>query len=376
MKEYYVTTQKLCVGYPHKPVVKEIEIGIRKGEILTLIGPNGAGKSTVLKSIAGQLALLGGTVYLDGRDRQTYTGGELSRCMAVLWTQKLQTELMTCEDVVATGRYPYTGRFGVLDAEDWKCVQEAMELVHISELRERDFTCISDGQRQQVMLARAICQEPEILILDEPTSYLDVRHKLEFLSVLQTLCRQRQLTVLMSLHELDLAAKVSDRLLCLAGEYVERFGAPETIFQSGYLTELFDIRVGSYDEENGCMELASPEGEPEVFVIGGMGSARNVYRRLQRQGTAFATGILYANDLDYPVAKALAAEVLAVGGLESVPESLRKRARERLDGCRRLICCREAFGSLEDANRELLAYAVKSGTQIEYSTGGMDAWQR
>jgi len=120
------------------------------------------------------------------------TGTELSQKMAVVLTDKLRTELMTCEDVVATGRYPYTGRFGVLTEADHQVVREAMELVHVTELRDMDFAHISDGQRQRVMLARAICQEPEIIILDEPTSYLDVKYKLEFLSTLQELRNKKK----------------------------------------------------------------------------------------------------------------------------------------------------------------------------------------
>ena len=183
-KPYYITTEKISVGYDGKPLIEEVEIALRKGEILTLLGPNGAGKSTILKSIARQLSLIAGTVRLDGEDMKSLTGAELSKKMAVVMTKRLRGELMTCEDVVATGRYPYTGRFGVLRAEDHAAVQNAMELVQVAEIGDSLFDRISDGQRQRVMLARAICQEPEILILDEPTSYLDVRHKLEFLSIL------------------------------------------------------------------------------------------------------------------------------------------------------------------------------------------------
>ena len=134
-----------------------------------------------------------------------------------------------------------------------------MELVRVSEIRNLDFDHISDGQRQRVMLARAICQEPEILILDEPTSYLDVRHKLEFLSILQKLCRERQLTVILSLHELELAEKISDWILCVNGTAVERIGSPEEVMTEGYITHLYGIQTGSYDEASADMEQAAGE---------------------------------------------------------------------------------------------------------------------
>ena len=158
-KSYYITTEKMSVGYDGKPLIEEVEIMLRKGEILTLLGPNGAGKSTILKSIARELSLIAGTVRLDGEDMKSLTGAELSKKMAVVMTKRLRAELMTCEDVVATGRYPYTGRFGVLSKDDHKAVENAMELVKVTELRDLMFDRISDGQRQRVMLARAICHE-------------------------------------------------------------------------------------------------------------------------------------------------------------------------------------------------------------------------
>ena len=170
MDEYKLRTEQMTVGYRGVPLIRDISIRVRKGEILTLIGPNGAGKSTILKSIIRQLALLGGTVYLDGRSMRDISEREVARSMSVLMTERIRPELMTCGDVVATGRYPYTGRMGILSAEDRKKVREAMELVHAHELYDRDFAQISDGQRQRVLLARAICQEPEVIVLDEPTS--------------------------------------------------------------------------------------------------------------------------------------------------------------------------------------------------------------
>lgn len=361
---YYFKTKQMSVGYQGKPLIEDIEIELKRGEILTLIGPNGSGKSTILKSIAGQLNLISGVVYLDKWEIARMSGAELSQRMAVVFTEKLKTELMTCEDVVATGRYPYTGRFGILSKEDHDKVLEAMELVHVAEIRNRDFTRISDGQKQRIMLARAICQDPEIIILDEPTSYLDVKYKLEFLSVLQEMKKKKNLTVIMSLHELELAERVSDRILCVNGKYIERFGEPEEIFKQGYINSLFRIQTGSFDEINGNMELEAVKGQAEVFVIAGGGTGRNVYRRLQRQQRAFMTGILFENDLDYPVATALAAEVIKAEGFEPMDEALLKEAKAKIDCCREVICAKTVFGSLEKANEELLSYAGKMGKLI------------
>lgn len=219
MREYFFRVKGLRAGYGGKAVVEDVEVLLGRGEILSLIGPNGAGKSTVLRSIAGQLRLMGGAVFLDGEIVSKMKGLQRARRMSAVFTKGPRTEMMTCRDVVAMGRYPYTGRFGVLSSGDERIVDEVMELVHVRELEGADFNRVSDGQRQRVMLARAMCQEPEIVILDEPVTFLDVRYKLEFLSVLQELRRQKGLTVIMSLHELELAKRISDKVLCLRGEY-------------------------------------------------------------------------------------------------------------------------------------------------------------
>ena len=234
-EQYFFRTDQLTVGYDGKPLIREINIQLKKGEILTLIGPNGAGKSTILKSITRQLATISGTVYLDKEKMAKMTNKEVSQKLAVVLTERMRPELMTCEDIVATGRYPYTGTLGILSAEDKTKVKKSMETVHAWDLKDRDFTAISDGQRQRILLARAICQEPEIIVLDEPTSFLDIRHKLELLSILRSMAKEKGITVIMSLHELDLAQKISDQVICVHGDYIEKYGTPEEIFTSEYI---------------------------------------------------------------------------------------------------------------------------------------------
>ena len=366
-EQYFFCTDQLTVGYDGRPLIREINIQLKKGEILTLIGPNGAGKSTILKSITRQLATISGTVYLDKVTMAKMSNKEVSRKLAVVLTERMRPELMTCEDIVATGRYPYTGTLGILSAEDKAKVKKSMETVHAWDLKDRDFTAISDGQRQRILLARAICQEPEIIVLDEPTSFLDIRHKLELLTILKQMVLDHQLTVIMSLHELDLAQKISDKVICVHGEYIEKYGAPEEIFTSDYIRKLYGITRGSYNAAFGCVEMEPPKGNPQVFVIGGNGSGIPYYRKLQRQGIPFAAGVIHTNDVDYQAASVLAEQVITEKPFECISQEAYDRAAEVMKKCQKVICPLKDFGTMNAANKELFCLARKLGmlTEIE-----------
>ncbi len=369
MEERYLSTENLAAGYDGKAWIREISIHVARGEIVTLIGPNGAGKSTILKSIAGQLKPVGGVVSLDGRSMEQWAQKEIARRMAVMMTERTRPELMTCFDVAAMGRYPHTGHFGTLSELDRNIVRDALRLVHAEELAERDFAQISDGQRQRILLARAICQQPQIILLDEPTSFLDIRHKMELLTILKTLVREKKVAVLMSMHELDLAQKVSDYIVCVGENRIWKCGTPEEIFTETCMEELFGIPGGSYCAEYGSVELPPVNGQPEVFVIGGNGSGIPVYRKLQRQGIPFAAGVLHENDLDYPVAKALAARVISEHPYEAIREETYEEALGVMKSCGTVICCVKEFGSGNRKNADLLRRAAEKGMLEEAAQG-------
>lgn len=365
MSDQVLSARQLAVGYHGKAVVQGVEIQLRRGQILTLIGPNGSGKSTILKSIAGHLKPLQGVVWLDGRDMAALSGKEVAQRLSLVLTQRLRPERMTCEDVVATGRYPFTGRLGLLTAEDRRKVAGAMQLVHALPLRDQDFNAISDGQRQRVMLARAICQEPELIVLDEPTSYLDVKFKLELLNLLKTMVREKRVAVILSLHELELAQKVSDMVLCVKEGRIERYGPPQEVFQSDYIQHLYDMTEGSYNHLLGCMELTAPSGPPQVFVIAGGGRGIPVFRQLQRQGIPFATGILHENDIDWEIAKSLACAVASEKPFEPIGGPALEKGKRLMAQCGRVLCCLQAFGPMNQGNQELLAHAAALGLPVE-----------
>ena len=243
----FLETEKLSVGYDGKPLIRDVCLQVQRGKIVTLIGPNGSGKSTILKTIVGQLSKVSGTVLLEGAPMERCGQKEIAKRMAILMTERIHPELMTCYDVVSTGRYPYTGALGLLGKEDKRIVEESLELVHGRDMADRPFEAISDGQRQRILLARALCQTPEIIVLDEPTSYLDIRYKLELLTILKTMVREKNLAVLMSLHELDLAQRVSDTVVCVSGDRIDRMGPPEVIFSNDYIARLYHMEPGKYD---------------------------------------------------------------------------------------------------------------------------------
>ena len=361
MADFYFQTKRLSVGYDGVALIRDISIGIRRGEIVTLIGPNGSGKSTILKSITRQLKAIAGTVMIGECELRALSHRELATRMSVVLTERMKPELMTCWDVVSSGRYPYTGRLGILTAKDEAQVRAAMEAVHALDLSDRDFNAISDGQRQRVLLARAICQEPEIIVLDEPTSYLDIRHKLELLSILREMTRKKGITVVMSLHEIDLAQKISDKILCVKGDTLSHFGAPEEIFRADLIRELYGIERGFFDPTFGSIELPRPGGAPEVFVISACGTGIPVYRRLQKEDVPFAAGILYTNDVDWHLARLLASEVIEAQPFHEIEDAALERAKNCVRECKCTVNAGVSIGHCNARMQELIAYAEKLG---------------
>ncbi|MDD6223249.1 MAG: ATP-binding cassette domain-containing protein, partial [Lachnospiraceae bacterium] len=245
----------LDAGYGDHVVVAGADLKVAPGEVLTLIGPNGAGKSTIIKTIAGQLETLGGRVSYLGKDIKEMSGKERARHCAVALTGRLNPEKMTGREVVETGRYPYTGYLGLCSERDIQKADEAIRLFDAQDIADRPFEELSDGQKQRLMLARAVCQDTEILVLDEPTSYLDLRYKLEILQKIRFLATEEKRCVILSLHELDLVRQVSDLVACVKGGEVDRIGTPEEIFSGGYLVKLFDLPQGALDEKTGLIRF-------------------------------------------------------------------------------------------------------------------------
>ena len=240
------TARELAIGYGKTPLLSDICLGVQPGQILTLIGPNGAGKSTLLKTLAGQLAPMGGTVLLAEKDLTAYTGTQRAQKLALMAPHSRRMELTTCFDFVSAGRYPYTGRLGILSAEDRQQVHRALELVGAAQLADRDFNRISDGQRQRILLARALCQQPEVILLDEPTAALDALAESEIYEIYnRTLA---DITALFISHRLASTRFCEEILLLSDGRIAECGSHEELMEQKGKYYELFLVQSKYYGE--------------------------------------------------------------------------------------------------------------------------------
>jgi iron complex transport system ATP-binding protein len=272
---------------------------------------------------------------------------------------------MTCGEVVATGRYPYTNHFGKLTERDNRIVAESMEAVRVLDLMDQEFIRLSDGQKQRVLLARAICQRPEIIVLDEPTSYLDIRHKIELLGVLRTMAVEQNVTVILSLHEVDLAAKLADQIILVKENHVYGYGCPEDILDDEVIRDLYGIEHGSFNMLLGSVELPkTSDDEPKVFVFGGDGCGTLCYRALNKRGISFATGVLYHNDVDYQVARSLAGQTIFEKSFRPISEFVYEQARKSLLKCEVVIDSGFDLEGENNRNRMLLEIARHANKPI------------
>ena len=248
-----VSLSSLSIGYRVKDgfrtVVSGIDVSLRDGELTCLIGANGAGKSTLLKTLAGFLPKLGGNIYIKGKEISEFTNKEMSRLVGVVLTARPEAMNMTVEETVALGRTPYTGFWGTLSDEDKRIVGESMEHVGISRLARRVISTLSDGERQKMMIAKALAQQTPIIFLDEPTAYLDYPSKVETMLLLSRLSHDMGKTIFMSTHDLELALQAADTLWLMAGDGRIHTGTPRELAASGDLSAFVERSGITFDKD-------------------------------------------------------------------------------------------------------------------------------
>ncbi len=289
-----LSIQQLSVGYPlarvrghrtFKTVLGGIDLELVRGELVSLLGPNGAGKSTLLRTLSRLQDPISGQVLLEGKDTFAMDGEDWARKVAIVLTERVAAENLSVTDLVSLGRHPYTGWAGRLQATDHAAIESSLKSAGAWELRDREFNELSDGEKQRVMLARALAQDPQLLILDEPTAFLDLPRRVELMRNLRKLAREQQRAILISTHDLDLAMRASDRLWLLPPGGPVRSGLPEDLALQGYIGEVFNQGDVVFETATGHFKIHEHPSR-WVRLLGDRQLQLWTARALEREGIA------------------------------------------------------------------------------------------
>ena len=356
-----LSVKHLDAGYDNKSVVSDIHFDALKGQMICLLGPNGAGKSTILRTLSGLLAPINGVVEINGVNIKKIKSKNLAKDLSLVLTDSVSLSLMTVYEIAAMGRIPHTGFLGNLSANDYKIVDNALETVGAANLKDRYFSELSDGEKQKVMIARALVQEPDLIILDEPTSHLDIKHKVEVIRVLQRLTREKGITCILALHDIDLAMKGCQTVILVHGNNIAAQGTPEEIIGSGCVQKLYDISGAVYNELLGSIEFVG-NNTNEIFIIGGNGIS--LYRTLSRMGYGLTAGVLHENDIDFSVANTICSKVITESAFEPIKDISLSKAKILLQEAKCVIDAGFSLGYINQKNMELLKMAQELGKPI------------
>ena len=287
MKETTIRLRDLSIGYPDKHntkrVAEHLNASIHSGELTCLLGTNGVGKSTLLRTLSAFQPPLGGDIDLLDRPLSAYDDRQLATVIGVVLTEKSDIRNMTVEELVGLGRSPYTGFWGTLKESDRRIVHEAIARVRIEPLTQRMVHTLSDGERQKVMIAKALAQETPIIFLDEPTAFLDFPSKVEVMQLLHNLTHTLQKTVFMSTHDLELALQIADKIWLMDRTNGIAIGTPEDLSLEGKLSSFFSRKGITYDTETGFFRIDT-DYRREIHLHGHGSRYAMVRKALQRNG--------------------------------------------------------------------------------------------
>lgn len=280
--------ESLSIGYAQRPsaprvLATEINLTLRAGELVCLLGPNGAGKSTFLKTVSGLLPPVRGRVLIDGRDAHQIGALERARAMSVVLTDRVAAGMLTSYDIVSLGRQPHTDWRGRLTRQDHEVIRQCLEAVGAMELAPRLVAELSDGERQRVLVGRALAQQPRLMVLDEITAFLDLPRRIEMMQLLQRLAHRDGTAILLSTHDLDLALRTADQLWLVPGDGLVEYGAPEDLVLAGVVERTFASPGVRFDLQNGTFGVRTREAG--VVAVHGSGAAAHwTARAVERAG--------------------------------------------------------------------------------------------
>ncbi len=301
MKNRVISLNNLTIGYKErsttKVVAKGIDAKLKTGELTALLGSNGIGKSTLLRTLTLNQPLLGGEIRFGERSFLEYQGKELAKLVSIVLTDRIELKNTTAAHLVAMGRAPYTGFWGRVSSEDQKIVDDALSMIKIDHLRDRMVDSLSDGERQKVMIAKALAQQTPIIILDEPTAFLDFPSKVDVMQILHRLTREAGKTVLLSTHDLDLALQIADRVWLMDSSSKLHVGVPEDLSLDGTLSNFFERKGIAFDKDSGLFKVENSVARKMRMV--GHGHRFAMIRKAMLRNGVLASSFIEQCDSDF-----------------------------------------------------------------------------
>jgi iron complex transport system ATP-binding protein len=343
-------------------IVENIDFSVNRGELVGVIGPNGAGKTTLLRLLAGLLVPSEGAVYLDGRNLAAMDTRSRARRLAFMSQETAQNFPFTVMEILLMGRYPHLGRFERESAEDHEKARRTLSYVGLSGLENRGFGELSGGERQLVLFAKALVQDTETLVLDEPSSNLDIRHQDRIFSMAQELAGEKRV-VLTSVHNLGVAAQYCSRLLLLETGRVAADGRPEEVLRTEILDRVYAVRtLVSPSMATGSLTVTVLPGRAgvtgaRVHLIGGAGSAVNLTRELHRLGYVLSGGIAHEHDSDERLWRNLGIDCTTVGAFSRIDDEEVLKATRMVESADVTVLCSFPVGPGNQGNLNLAAHA-------------------
>ena len=305
----------LTVGYNGDLVLRDVNLTAARGQFVGVVGPNGSGKSTLVRALSRVLHPVAGQALLDGTDIYQMSARELARHLAVVAQEQAIAFDFPVREIVLMGRSPHLSRFGVESARDYRIVEEAMQLTHVTAFADRSITSLSGGERQRCMIARGLAQQPSVLILDEPTAHLDINHQIEILDLARRLTAERSLATLVILHDLNLASQYCDHLVLIANGELLAEGMPDDVVTESRIRAAYgaDVQVKQHPITgrpyvtlmSRLPVTAPPTRKTTIHLICGAGTGVTLMRRLRRLGFAVSVGVVNVADTDQMEAEAL-----------------------------------------------------------------------
>jgi iron complex transport system ATP-binding protein len=368
-----ITIDNVSFSYDSGEALRDVSFQVMQGEFVGIIGPNGAGKSTLLEVISRILKPGSGAVYLEEMDIQEMSHKSLAREMGFVAQDSSIPFRFTVLDLVLMGRNPHLSRFGVETSEDLRIAKESMTKTRVANLAERAVTEISGGERQRVLIARALAQTPRILLLDEPTLHLDVSSQLEVMDLLKSLSWKEKLTIISVFHDFNMAARYCDRILLMSKGRVETVGPPGTILTRENIRTVFgvDVHVGHSFLTNSVYAIPiegqktkTSRKEWTVHLICGGGSGAIPMRRLVNEGWEVTAGVLNILDTDYEVAESLGISIATEAPFSPITEKAHEQNLQLIKGSNAVLVTDFLIGRGNIMNLQAAIFALKSGLPL------------